>query len=120
MHPSSMYSPRLKTEIRVAAHVRRVQAAGAFAHIAKRGDPDAGAIAVKVFIGRPSSGPVARLFLQSTNIDGESSWTEAFDGPAPEEKVDERLTKERRIDPDLWIIEIEDREGRGFLERDAG
>lgn len=113
-----MYSPRLKTEIRVAAHLRRCQAAGAFAQIVRKGDPDAGAIAVKVFIGKTDAGALARLFMQSTDDKGESAWREAFDGPAAEEKVDERLAKERRIDPDLWIVEIEDREGRSFLDLD--
>lgn len=111
-----MYSPRLKTEIRVAAHLRRCQAAGAFAHVSTKGDPDAGAVAVKVFIGRTEAGPLARLFIQSIDETGESVWREAFDGPVAEEKADKRLAKDRRVDPDLWIIEVEDKEGRSFLD----
>ncbi|MBB5518265.1 DUF1491 family protein [Amphiplicatus metriothermophilus] len=109
-------SSRLKTEIRVAAHLRRAQAAGAFAHIARKGDPDAGAIAVKVFMGRLETGPVARLFIQSRNEMGETIWREPFDGPVPEERADDWLARERRIDPDLWIVEVEDRQGRSFVE----
>jgi hypothetical protein len=30
--------------------------------------------------------------------------------------VEERLTKEIRFDSDLWIIEIDDRQGRHFLD----
>jgi hypothetical protein len=40
-----------------------------------------------------------------------------------EGKVEERLMRELRFDPDVWIIEIEDRAGRHFLENvvaDAG
>ena len=107
---------RLKTSIRVAAHLRRCQAAGAFAHVAKKGDPDAGAVAVKVFIGRVEAGPAARLYIQTVDLDGEAAWREPFEGAAPEEEIDEWLAKERRIDPDLWVVEIEDREGRNFLE----
>ena len=108
--------PRLKTEIRVAAHLRRCAAAGAFAHVARKGDPDAGAVAVKVFLGGGEAGPLARLHIQSVTIEGEATWREPFDGPAAEEKIDAWLEKERRIDPDLWVIEIEDRQGRSFLD----
>ncbi len=108
--------PRIKTEIRVAAHLRRVAAAGAFAQVVRKGDPDAGAIAVKVYVGRGEAGPLARLFIQSRDEAGDLLWRDAFDGPAPEERVDERLAKDRRIDPDLWIVEIEDRDGRSFLD----
>lgn len=108
--------PRLKTEIRIGAQLRRASAAGAFAHVARKGDADAGAIAVKVYLGRSEEGPMARLFVQSVTLEGEAFWREPFEGPALEEKIDAFLEKERRIDPDLWIVEIEDREGRAFLE----
>lgn len=109
-------SPRLRTEIRVAAQLRRCAAAGAFAHVARKGDPDAGAVAVKVFIGRSDTGPLARLHIQSVTLDGAAAWREPFEGPAAEDKIDAWLEKERRIDPDLWVIEIEDPRGRSFLE----
>jgi hypothetical protein len=38
----------------------------------------------------------------------------------PEATVEERLTKEIRFDPDAWIVETEDREGRHFLELAKG
>jgi hypothetical protein len=111
-----MTEPRLKTHIRIAAHLRRAQGAGAFAFVAKKGDPDAGAVAVKVFVGRRDGDGMARLFVQSVNDAGERAWREMFEGPVAEKTVDAFLVKERRIDPDLWIVEIEDRDGRSFLE----
>lgn len=107
-----MTEPRLKTRLRVDAHLVRVRSEGAFATIARSGDPDAGAVAVKVYMG----GRRARLYLASRNEAGEAIWREAFDGPADEAAVDEKLARETRIDPDLWIVEIEDREGRSFLD----
>ncbi len=107
-----MTEPRLKTEIRVGAHLRRIEAAGAFATIARRGDPDAGAVAVKVYIGARR----ARLFIQSRDLDGAAVWREPFEGDCEEEKIDAFLAKETSVDPDLWIVEIEDREGRAFLD----
>jgi len=38
------------------------------------------------------------------------------DTPAAEADIEARLTKEIRFDPDLWIIEVEDRAGRNFLD----
>lgn len=108
--------PRLKTEIRVAAQLRRVAAAGAFAHVARRGDPDAGALAVKVYLGRIDGAPRARLFMQSLDGEGATVWRDLFDGATDEPVIDARLERERRVDPDLWIVEIEDAEGRAFLD----
>lgn len=111
-----MTEPRLKTEIRVSAHLRRARAGGAFATIARKGDPDAGAVAVKVYFGARK----AQLFVQSRDLDGNFLWRDPFEGdPQAEEtepRVDAWLAKEISIDPDLWIVEIEDREGRAFLE----
>lgn len=107
-----MTEPRLKTHIRVAAHLRRVEAAGVFATIARRGDPDAGAVAVKVYMGERR----ARLFIQSRDLEGAFVWREPFEDDPSEEKIDAFLAKETKIDPDLWIVEIEDRDGRAFLE----
>lgn len=116
-----MTEPRLKTEIRVAAHLRRAQAAGAFATIARRGDPDAGAVAVKVYLGAGK----ARALVQSRDLDGRSIWRDPLKSDAAQEdqptdyretEVDGWLAKETAIDPDLWIVEIEDRDGRAFVE----
>jgi len=146
-----MTEPRLKTEIRVAAQIRRAQAGGAFAVVARRGDADAGAVAVKVYLG----GGRARALVQSRDLDGRAIWRDplagtdtgaeigartgsgigsgivsgtgfensagakrAGDPPKdyPEADVDARLAREASIDPDLWIVEIEDSRGRAFVE----
>lgn len=107
-----MSEPRLKSEIRVAAMLRRAHAEGAFAVVARRGDPDAGAIAVKLYLG-PGR---ARLYMQSRDDEGRPVWSEPLDCEADEARIDAYLEKERRFDADLWIIEIEDRAGRNFVD----
>lgn len=107
-----MERPRLKSELRVAAHLRRAQAGGAFGHVARRGDPDAGAILVKVYLG----GGRAQLYARSIDLNGEPVWREPFGNPVPETDIDAWIEKEARIDPDFWVVEIEDRDGRAFLE----
>ena len=37
--------------------------------------------------------------------------------PAPEAKIEERIARELRFDPDAWIVEVEDRAGRHFLDQ---
>jgi hypothetical protein len=34
----------------------------------------------------------------------------------PEAEVDAALARQRRYDPDLWLIEVEDRAGRSLLD----
>ena len=108
--------PRLKSVIRIAAHIQRAQAGGAFAHVARRGDATAGAIAVKLYIG----GRKARLFVQRLDEEGRQRWRSPFgddlDADYPEDKIDDWLRRESDIDPDIWVLEIEDSAGRGFLE----
>ena len=113
-----MATPRLRTEIWVGAYVRRQNAEGAFATVARKGDPDAGAIAVKVFAGRGEDGaPQARLFIQSRDLDGESGFRDPLGGLKPEADIDAYVEKAVRIDPDLWLIEVERADGEpGLVE----
>lgn len=109
---------RLKSSIWVAAYLRRCQSAGVFGAVRRRGAEEAGAVFVKVatldgnamlYVPAPQtvyddSRPLERLF------------TPISPTPVPESSVEERLTKEVRFDPDVWIVETEDRAGRHFLD----
>ena len=48
---------------------------------------------------------------------GARAWMLFADGPEPQ--VDAQLARARRNDPDLWLIELESREGRTLLEEDG-
>ena len=51
----------------------------------------------------------------------ERLWTRLHREEAIENlKAEERLRREISFDPDLWIVEIEDREGRHFLDLAKG
>lgn len=104
--------PRLKTHIRIAAHLRRASAGGAFATIARRGDPDAGVIFVRILTGDGT----ARIYLEARDESGAPVWREAFEGPRAEAEIEELVAREVRRDPDLWVVDIEDRAGRAFLD----
>ena len=102
-------TPRLKTNIRVSAHLRRAQGAGAFAAVLRRGDPDAGAFWV---ISR--HGQKLYRFTEQMGMSGEREWYR--DGPFEEAEMTLKTNKAVDRDPDLWIVEIEDPQGRPFLD----
>ena len=109
---------RLKTNIWVGAYLRRCQVAGAFSAVRRRGAEEAGAVFIKVatldgnamlYVPAPQtvyddSRPVDRFFVPVAKE------------PLPEAAVEERLTREIRFDPDAWIVETEDKQGRHFLD----
>lgn len=105
--------PRLKSEIRVASILRRAASAGVAAVVARKGDADAGTIAIKIYLGREIG---ARLLMEARDGGDTAQWRDAFGAPQPETTVDERLAKEARFDRDLWVIEIDDRNGRSFAD----
>ena len=109
---------RLKSSIWVAAYLRRCQTEGIFGAVRRRGAEEAGAVFVKLALldgnailyapapqtAYDDSRPSERIFLPSSPQ------------PVAEHAVEERLTREIRFDPDAWIVEIEDRAGRHFLD----
>lgn len=101
----------LSTDIWVSALIRRAELAGAFAVVARKGDPRAGAVLVKVIDRRDRS---ARLYSEATKGDGERVWMQPVASDA-EAELDAYVERARRIDPDLWLVEIDDAEGRHFL-----
>ena len=100
---------RLKTELRVTALIRRAQVAGAFAAVLRRGDPDAGALWVIL----RKSGALFR-YTEAMGMSGAREWYQ--DGPFEEADMHLKTNKAVDRDPDLWIVEIEDSQGRAFLD----
>jgi hypothetical protein len=101
----------LSTDIWVGGLIRRAEGAGAFAVVARKGDPRAGAVLVKAVDRRKG---VVRLYAEATRADGERVWMR----PArAEEEVELDSYVERAVsrDPDLWVVEVEDAQGRHFL-----
>ena len=100
---------RLKTHIRVSAILRRAQGAGAFAAVLRRGDPDAGALWVIVRQERD-----LHRYTEQMAMSGAREWYR--DGPFDEAEVGLRTNKAVDRDPDIWIVEVEDPQGRAFLD----
>ncbi len=108
-----MPDPRLKTRLSVMAAVRLSQSRGLFATVARKGDEDAGAILVKQNL----MGRGFRVLTQVRSIEGKLGWM-AGTGEEPVEEVaaDSYIARQIGRDFDIWVVEIEDREGRNPFE----
>lgn len=107
---------RLKADFWVAAYLRRCDVEGIVAVLRRRGAAEAGAVYVKLdcLDGRTA------LFGQATNLDVSNSADRAFmrlhkDAWLEPLESENRLDRVVRFDPDVWIVEIESRDGRTFL-----
>lgn len=101
----------LNTDLWVYALLRRAEQAGAGAVIVRKGDARAGAVLVKALNRRAGE---ARLFAEATRGDGERVWMQPV-ASLQEPDLDAYIERSARIDPDLWVVEIDDRDGRHFL-----
>ena len=101
----------LKARFWVDALRWRAEGAGASVYVAHKGDPDAGAVLVKLLL----PGRVARLFAPVRDFNGERVWSQPLGGePVSESDAAAYADKRLASDPDLWVVEIDDPHGRDF------
>jgi hypothetical protein len=105
---------RLTSRFWVDAYLARLRVYDIAAFVVAHGDDTGGAVLVKLSTldGR------ATLYQRSFDmISGARTWMELSAGAEPD--VDAAITRQREFDPDLWVIEVEDREGRHLLDQDG-
>jgi hypothetical protein len=110
---------RLKSGIWVAAYLRRCQIEGVDAVLRRRGAEEAGAVFIKV----SRLDGTAEVFgpAPQTAFDEARPADRAFTAclkiqPAPDAEAEAYLARQIKFDPDVWIVEVEDRSGRNFLD----
>jgi hypothetical protein len=104
--------PKLKSRIWVQALIRRAEINGASAFVARKGEPDAGAVVVKVSLLNGT----ATVWASSFGRDGGRRWIRATgDTPVPDAEAEAYIQRSVARDSDLWVVEVEDRAGRDFL-----
>ncbi|HLH49608.1 MAG TPA: DUF1491 family protein [Roseiarcus sp.] len=112
---------RLRADIWVAAYIRRCAVDGAYAVLRRRGAAEAGAIFVKLdrldgraalYAPAPQS-ELAEMAEQGVERLWRRAHKEEWIDPA---EIERRLAREINFDPDLWIVEVEDREGLPRLD----
>lgn len=101
---------RLSARFWVDAYLTRLRLAGIPAFVVSHGDDTAGAVLVK---SNTLDGQ-AVLYQRSYDLlEDTRSWDVLASGEDAE--VEASIAKQRRFDPDLWVIEVEDRGGRTLL-----
>jgi hypothetical protein len=115
---------RLKSGIWVAAYLRRCDVEGVFAAVRRRGAEEAGAIFIKINrldgTGTLYAPAPQTEFEDARPADRMFAAAVGRDKPATDAAIEARLVKEIRFDPDVWIVEVEDRAGRSFLDNVVG
>ena len=100
----------LNSDLWVAALIRRAEIEGAHATVVRRGDARAGTVIVKAY---DTSTRQARLFTEAFGPDGDRLWIQPVTGG--ESELDAYIERQRGYDPDIWVVEVEDRHGRHFI-----
>lgn len=104
--------PRLKAGIFVRALIRRAEVQGASAYVVRKGSEEAGAIYLK--LSRLDG--TCTILEQIRRGEGDLAWMKPIGEAVDEERAKTYFDKQIHFDPDLWIVEIEDREGRAFVD----
>lgn len=102
---------RLTSEFWVKAYIRRCSAEGAVAMQARRGQQSSGAVLIRINHLDGHSTILGR----GTLSDGRRGWLKGADH-VTDQDADRYIERQIKFDPDLWVIEVEDRQGRHFLD----
>ena len=116
--PSITPFPRLATRIWVQVQIRLCDQQSIPVAITRKGDPQAGAVVVRIVRGRDLN----LLLRRHTLPDGASGWMPVAGARSTDDNITDAsaaayLEKEAARDPDLWVIEIEDLKGRYWPDR---
>jgi hypothetical protein len=104
--------PRLKAGIFVRALIRRAEVAGAQGFVVKKGAEEAGAVFLK--ISRLDG--TCTVLSQAVAGECDRVWARPLGESCDEAKAAAYFERQKKYDPDLWIVEIEDRQGRSFVD----
>ena len=102
---------RLTTDVWVSAYMTRLRLLDIPAFVTSKGDATAGAVLIKLNTLDGRACAYQRSFDLMT---GERAWVELARGE--EAEVDTSVAKQSSFDPDLWVIEVEDKQGRHLLD----
>jgi len=101
---------RLTAEFWVHAYLARLRFQDIPAFVVTHGDNTAGAVLVKL---NTLDGQAVAYQRSFDLMSGARKWVELSSGS--ESDVDDAIQRQRGFDPDLWVIEVEDRQGRHLL-----
>lgn len=99
---------RLPAELWIKAHLRRCMVDGIHATVVHRGEKNSGTLLLKLH----QLGQGVKLLNQTRDMDGAIAWMPALGGKlVPEAEADAYIERAVQRDPDVWVVEIETRDG---------
>ncbi len=99
---------RLPTEIWVQAHLRRCHAEAIPVVVLRKGDRNGGTVLLKILVRDAG----CRVLSQMRDMEGRLGWLSALgQAPVAETAADAYIERAVARDPDLWVIEVESRDG---------
>ncbi|MBE1285911.1 MAG: DUF1491 family protein [Rhodobacteraceae bacterium] len=98
----------------VQAYLTRLRLQDIPAFVVAHGDNDAGSVLIKV---NTLDGQARALHRSYDIMSDTRMWVVLIEGE--ERDVDDAITRQRSFDPDLWVIEVEDRQGRSLLDQEG-
>ncbi len=105
---------RLTARFWVDAYLARLRLLDIPAFVTAHGDDTGGAVLVKL----NTLDGQAELFQRSFDLEtGARVWARLNAGS--EADVDASIARQKGFDPDVWVIEVEDRQGRHLLDDDS-
>lgn len=95
---------RIAAKLEVSGLIRSAQAAGGFAAVLHKGEPDGGTILLVAV----ENGGIARLFERMPQLDGTRKWVESRVQDADNKgEFDAYVTRRTVQDPDVWVVELD-------------
>jgi len=105
-----MAAPRVTSEFWVSAYKQVLEGQAIPLFIIKKGNAAAGAIIVRIsdLQGR------SKIFGQSFDMEGDRKWVELAAGK--DDEMETVILRQKKVDSDLWILEVETRHGNHYLD----
>jgi len=105
-----MAAPRVTSEFWVSAYKQVLEGQAIPLFVIKKGNAAAGAIIVRIsdLQGR------SKIFGQSFDMEGDRRWVELAAGK--DDEMETVILRQKKVDSDLWILEVETRHGNHYLD----
>lgn len=109
-----MDDARLPTHLWVGAALRQLSMEAVPAFVLRKGEVNGGSVLLKLNMFDAG----CRVLSQARDLDGRLGWMSVFKEDVVDEgKADAYIERATQRDPDLWVVEVEDRHGRNPFDK---
>lgn len=109
-----MNEERPPTELYVKAKIRVAAQEGVPITVVRKGNPSVGTIVLKINLLNGTS----RVLIEARNGENRVWMPATRTDPMAERDAEAYLARQADVDPDVWIVEVEDKKGRLWFSGD--